>query len=220
MDAYAASPWRRPHRETATSQVESFEQFVAVAMEAEGLIVSEAVKFPVQRKTRKTMHEEVQTHGYEVDLVGARSDRLILATVKSFLGSRGVVAEDVMGTGGVKKSRDLYMLLNDLVIRSGVVTAAAERYGYSTDQVVLRLYVGRFAAPVKRTHEPRIREWAATQVVGGGPIEVYGLSDVIDAVRDAAASKTYRNNPVLVTMKVLDAAGLLVGTDTSAVEGD
>ncbi len=35
----------------------------------------------------------VQTHGYEVDLVGARSDRLVLATVQSYLGSRGVVAD-------------------------------------------------------------------------------------------------------------------------------
>jgi hypothetical protein len=200
--------------------MESFEQFVAVAMEAEGLIVSEAVKFPVPRQTRKAMYDEVQTHGYEVDLVGARADRLVLATVKSFLGSRGVVAEHVMGTGPDRKSRDLYMVLNDPVIRAGVVTAAAKRYGYAEEQVTLRLYVGRFAAPVKRTHEPAIREWAATQIVGGGPIEVYGLSDVIQAVRTAAASKTYRDNPVLVTMKVLDAAGLLVGMDTSGVDSD
>ncbi len=80
--------------------MESFEQFLAVALEAEGLIVSEAVKFPVRRQTRKVLHDEVQTHGYQVDLVGARADRLVLATVKSFLGSRGVVAEHVMGTGG------------------------------------------------------------------------------------------------------------------------
>jgi len=53
-----------------------------------------------------------------------------------------------------------------------------------------------------------------------GPIEVYGLSDVIAAVRTAAASKTYRDNPVLVTMKVVNAAGLLVATDTSTVGDD
>ncbi len=200
--------------------MESFEQFVAVALEAEGLIVSEAVKFPVTRKTGKVVHDEVQTHGYEVDLVGARADKLVLATVKSFLGSRGVVAEHVMGTGGDRKFRSLYLLLNDPVIRTGVVTAAAERYGYRQDQVWVRLYVGRFAAPVKNTHEPAIRAWAATQVVGGGPIEVYGLPDVIASVRNAAASKTYRDNPVLVTMKVLDAAGLLRDTDTSGVVGD
>ena len=44
--------------------------------------------------------------------------------------------------------------------------------------------------------------------------------DVIDRVREAAASKTYRDNPVLVTMKVLAAAGLLQGADTTAVAGD
>ena len=185
-------------------------------MESEGLIVSEAVKFPVQRQTKKAAYSEIQTHGYEVDLVGARANRLVLATVKSFFGSRGVVAEHVMGTGGPQAARNLYLLLNDAAIRAGVVAAAADRYGYSEDQVALRLYVGRFAAPVKGTHEPVIREWAASQVVGSGPIEVYGLADVIAAVRTAARSKTYRDNPVLVTMKVLESAGLLAALEEAS----
>jgi hypothetical protein len=199
--------------------MESFEQFVAVAMEAEGLIVSEAVKFPVERQTRKAAYTERQTHGYEVDLVGARADRLVLATVKSFFGSRGVVAEHVMGSGGDLRSRNGYILLNDPQVRDSVVAAAADRYGYATSDVYVRLYVGRFAAPSKGTHEAAIREWAAEQQVGGGPIEVFGLDDVTSAVRAVAASKTYRNNPVLVTMKVLDAAGLLK-TDTSGIDAD
>lgn len=91
----------------AGKNVESFEQFVAVALEYEGLVVSEAVKFPVQRITEKRGYEERQTHGYEVDLIGARADRLVLATVKSFLGSRGVVSEHVMGTDGPRRSRGL-----------------------------------------------------------------------------------------------------------------
>jgi hypothetical protein len=202
------------------SPMESFEQFVAVAMETEGLVVSEAVKFPVQRKVSKLAREETQTHGYEVDLIGARADHLVLATVKSFFGSRGVVAEHVMATGGSPRSRRLYMLLNDPVIRTSVVAAAAKRYGYTRDQVTLRLYVGRFAAPASGTHEAAIRAWAARQKVGSGAVEVFGLSDVVDLVRKAAASKTYRDNPVLVTMKVLDAAGLLVRTDTSGVTAD
>jgi hypothetical protein len=200
--------------------MESFEQFVAVAMESEGLVVSEAVKFPVKRKTRKVAHDELQTHGYEVDLIGARADKLVLATVKSFLGSRGVAAEHVMGTGGRPSARRRYLLLNDDEIRSAIVWAAAQRYGYNEKQVVLRLYVGRFAAPSTGTHETAIRDWANAQHVGCGPIEVYGLSDVVEAARTAAASKTYRDNPVLVTMKVLNAAGLLVHTDTSGVPGD
>ena len=187
--------------------MESFEQFVALAMETEGLVVSSAVKFPVPRPTRKARYAEVQTHGYEVDLVGARSDRLVLATVKSFFGSRGVVAEDVTGAGGNERSGRLYALLNDADLRDAVTRAAARRYGYDSRQVVLRLYVGKFAAPVAGTHEKAIRAWCAKQKAGGGPIEFYGIKDILDAVVGASRLKTYRDNPVLVTMKVLAAAG-------------
>ena len=43
--------------------MEAFEAFVAIALENEGLVVSEAIKFPVQRPTKKAIHEEIQTHG-------------------------------------------------------------------------------------------------------------------------------------------------------------
>ena len=66
--------------------MEAFESFVAVALEAQGLVVSSAVKFPVRLQTRRADHVEVQRHGYEVDLVGARADRLVLATLTSYLG--------------------------------------------------------------------------------------------------------------------------------------
>ncbi|MCA1704080.1 MAG: hypothetical protein LC808_12775 [Actinobacteria bacterium] len=46
--------------------------------------MSEAVKFPVSRQTSKISYEEHQTHGFEVDLIGARADKLVLATVKSY----------------------------------------------------------------------------------------------------------------------------------------
>jgi hypothetical protein len=188
--------------------VEAFEQFVAVALETEGFVVSPAVKFPVQLATRKAAYEEIQTHGYEVDLVAARSDRLVLATVKSFFGSRGVVAEQVMGTAD-SPWRRLYLLLNEPSVRDGVVNAAATRYGYPTSQVQLRLYVGRFAGPSKGHHETQIRAWCETQIVGAGPIQVAGLAEVVDKVMRAASHHQYRDNPVLVTMKVLHAAGLL-----------
>jgi hypothetical protein len=64
--------------------MEAFEQFVAVALESEGFVVSSAVKFDVSRTTRKAAYTEVQKHGYEVDLIGARANHLVLATVKSF----------------------------------------------------------------------------------------------------------------------------------------
>src|SRR6059036_3645779 len=46
--------------------MEAFESFVALALESEGLVVSEALKFPVTQQTTSGL----QTHGYLVDLLG------------------------------------------------------------------------------------------------------------------------------------------------------
>jgi hypothetical protein len=189
--------------------VEAFESFVALALEAERLVVSESIKFPVTRPVAKAARHEVQTHGYEVDLVGARADRLVLATVKSFFGSRGVASEDVTGQTSNRVARGLYRLLNEPDVRDAVIEAAAERFGYQPSQVHLRLYVGRFAGPTQGHHEKRIRDWCASQIAGAGPIEVFGVEDVVSKVRTAAAQRQYRDNAVLVTMKVLEAARLL-----------
>src|SRR3954462_11522425 len=121
--------------------MEAFEAFVALALETEQLVVSEAVKFPVQQQTTSGL----QTHGYEVDLVGARADRLVLTSVKSYFGSRGVAADHLMGQSAKAEVNKRYALINDEELRTAVVAAAAKRFGYSTDQVRLRLYVGRFA---------------------------------------------------------------------------
>lgn len=192
--------------------VEAFESFVALALEDEGLVVSESVKFPVRLRTRRKDHAEFQTHGYEVDLVGARSDRLVLASVKSYLGSHGVVAEHVTGESRDERARKRYSLLNRPEVRAPVIKTAAERYGYRIKQVELRLYVGRFSPG---THEERVRKWAGRQRVGAGPIAVYGLDDVVGIVRRMAVSRTYRDNPVLVTMKVLEAARMLSAPSSS-----
>jgi len=186
--------------------VEAFEQFVALAMESEGLVVSSALKFPVKRRTRKVAYEEWQTHGFEVDLVAARADRLVLATVKSFFGSRGVVAAHVRGESADPKANALYALLNDVHIRDTVVASAAERFGFALDRVEIRLYVGRFATS---TAETEIQAWCEGQVVGSGPITVIGAGEVVKVVREVARSKQYRDNAVLATLKVLDAAGEL-----------
>jgi hypothetical protein len=210
------------HRSPAVSvpPMEAFESFVGLALEGEGFVVSPAIKFDVRLPTRKAAYPETQTHGYEVDLVAARADRVVLATVKSFFGSRGVVAEHVTGRTTNERGRKLYLLLNDEEIRKAVVTSAARRYGYRRNQVELRLYVGRFAGPTKGQHEIEIRKWAAGQRVGRGSIKVLGADEVVDKVRKAAARKQYRDNPVLVTMKVLEAAGLLTAEIPDSVEGD
>jgi hypothetical protein len=178
--------------------MEAFESVVALTLEAEEFVVSGAVKFPVTRRTAKAMHKEVQTHGYEVDLVAARADMLVLATVKSFFGSRGVAAEDVAGEGRYSTH---YKLLNDLLIRDEVVAAAAARYGYSKDRVRLRLYAGRFAGPRTGAHEARIREMSG--------FEVFGAEEIASKLIAAAASKQYRDSPALAAVKLLQAAGLV-----------
>lgn len=185
--------------------MEAFEQFVAVSLEAERYVVSGSVKFPVKRRVNKTERVEVQTHGYEVDLIGARADSLVLATVKSFFGSRGVQAAEVTGKGG---STGLYRLLNDRVIRAGVIKGAAERYGYREDQVSLRLYAGKFAGRNGADREP-IERWCQRQRAGKGAIEVVPLESVVSKVREASRGGTYLNNSIIVSLKVLAAAGLL-----------
>ncbi len=185
--------------------MEAFESFVALALETEGLVVSEALKFPVTQQTTSGL----QTHGYEVDLVGARADRLVLASVKSFFGSAGVHADHVAGTAAKPAFNKRYALLNNPVVRETVIERAAERFGYPVTQVEMRLYVGKFAGAKTGAHAKRIHAWCAAQRVGAGPIKVVGVSEVVAQVRDVAAAKQYRDNAALVAMKVLEAAGAL-----------
>ena len=54
-----------------------------------------------------------------------------------------------------------------------------------------------------------MREWCSRQCVGSGPIKVIGVQEVVAQVSGVAATTEYRDNPALVAMKVLDAAGAL-----------
>jgi hypothetical protein len=190
--------------------VEAFEQFVAIYLEQQKYVVSSAVKFPITRQTGKQGRVEIQTHGYEVDLIAARADHLILATVKSYLGSRGVVADHVIGSSDNTRANKLYVILNDIEIRRSIVRQAAKRYGYKYSQVQLGLFVGRFSGPTVGEHERRVRVWANRQRGGTSPILVLSLADMVDTVIHAATdAKQYRDNPVLMTMRLLNAAELL-----------
>jgi hypothetical protein len=201
--------------------VESFEQFVAVYLEQQGYVVSSAVKFPFTRQTGRRGYPEFQTHGYEVDLIAARGDDLILATVKSFLGSRGVVADHVIGSSSDTRANKLYVILNDREIRRSIVRQAAKRYGYEYSQVQLGLFVGRFSGPTVGEHERRVRIWCNRQRVGTRPIKVFSLADMVETVIHAATdAKQYRDNPVLMTMRLLNAAGQLKTPLSSAADLD
>jgi hypothetical protein len=188
--------------------VEAFESFVAVALEREGFVVSEAVEFPVQLQTRKAAYQEMQTHGYEVDLVAARADRLVLATVKSFFGSRGVVADHVTGettTSGAGSSIYSTTARFETKLFPRRRSATATRSGTCSYACMSAASQRRRSAPMKHAYERGQR----SNTSAAGPSRFFGLDEVVGKVRAAAAHKQYRDNPVLVTMKVLEAAGLL-----------
>lgn len=122
------------------------------------------------------------------------------------------MAEDVRGDSATESAKGLYAMLNDEVGRAALLHGACERYGYRPEQVEMRLYAGHFAGEIKRDHERRVRQWCADHVVGGGPIQVFGIREVARAARRVASSKTYRDNPALVAIRVMEAAGMLVPT--------
>ncbi len=190
--------------------MDAFKSIVAMTLEDKGFVVSVAVKFPLRRRTRRPAHEEVQQPLRAVDLVGARHDRLVLATVRPYLGSRGAVAKEVMGVARQSASNAGYALLNDPEVRDTILASASDRYGYPTGLVEFRLYAGKFASPARGGHERAIRAWCAEQRIGYGPIAVHDVGDVAQAARRLAQSRPHRDNPTLVTIQVLEAAGLLI----------
>ena len=183
--------------------MEAFESFVALAPETKGLVVSEALKFDIARQTTSGQ----QTHGYEVDLVGARHDLLVLASVKSYCGSRGVHADEVAGTFARASNNRRYSLLNQPEIRDRALEMAAEvrlqaRPGRASalrrearrqtrDSRCPRARVVRQAAGRARQHQSRRRRRCRRPRARGRHPQ---------AVPDNAA---------LVALKVLDAAGAL-----------
>ena len=187
--------------------MESFEQLCKVALEAEQFVVTSNVKFFVRRRTRRAAYEEFQEHGYEVDLVGARGDRIVLAEVKSYFGSRGVNSQGFRGLADETRRTDFerYKLLNDPELLAEVTDQACALYGYERGQAEIRLYVGKFAGG----HEQPIREHL--EAFRNPRVRVVALGEIVDAVVALAGRRTYTDDPVVTTVKALAAAGRLPG---------
>lgn len=173
--------------------MESFESLVALAMQAENLAVSGPTKFKIKMLSNNQNQEVYQTHGYEVDVIGMRQDKLVLASVKSFFGSGGVKGKELVG------DNKGYKMLNNLALREKMVAEAASIYGYEIDQVEMRFYAGMFS----KGSEQIVRDWCETQIVGGGPIQVFNLIEVMDTVKELAQSSTYIDDAALVAVKAM-----------------
>jgi hypothetical protein len=85
-------------------------------------------------------------------------------------------------------------MLNDPVVRQGILDGACSRYGYSPGQVEFRLYAGRFAAAKGGVEEQAVRNCCADTLIGSGPIKVYGVTEVAARARQVANTKQYRDN--------------------------
>lgn len=188
--------------------MEAFEHVVKVYLESLGYVVTGGVKFPVRRRiVKKSGKIERQEHGYEVDLVAARHDRLILGSVKSFFGSRGVNRQGFPGIADKSKRTHFkrYTMLNDRVIRNGIFKGAAKLYGYPKSRISMALYVGKFC----RTDEDLVRSHLGVPLRSRPSINVVGLSEIVKELQLLADRRTYINDPVVMTLKVLKSAGLL-----------
>lgn len=138
--------------------------------------------------------------------MGARADRLVLASVKSYLGSHGVVAEHVTGETRDERARKRYSLLNRREVRGPVIKAAAKCYGYRAGQVELRLYVGKFSTGARGYRDNPVLVTRSRSVVGQlGSVSVRVRSAFMGSPMWSVSSGRRPSR----TMKVLEAAGML-----------
>lgn len=196
--------------EPGDSGLESFGQVAKVFYEGRGYVVTSNVKFPVLKQTKRAAYAEFQEHGYEIDLVAARAQSLVLASVKSYLSSTGVQPQGFKGLADESKTTHFnrYTIFNDPYVRKQVVAKAAERYGYPVNQVQLALCVGKFAYK-HGSGEARIRQHLGRMEVGAGPVHVFNLEEIVDGVLQASRASTYHDDPVIMTVKALTVSGRL-----------
>jgi len=162
-------------------------------METKGYAVTSGVKFPVRIKTKKATREEFQTHGYEVDLVAARREELILLSVKSFFGSKGFAYRALMEES----------LFGRKDVLEGVLSEVQLRYGYDRKQIKIWLAVGRFKTGNQSLITQHLHKLSQTTV----PMRLVLLQEIVDGILIAARKKTYLDDPVIVTLKCLIESG-------------
>jgi hypothetical protein len=190
------------------SSLEAFEHVVKVYLEHQGYVVTNNVKFYVRRQTGRRAYPEFQTHGYDVDIVAARENELLLGSVKSYFGSQGVTRGFFKGLseGGARHLHARATIFNESDVRKGIVEEAKRIYGYPVSKIHMALFVGRFAGG---THEEDIRQHLRRVKVGGKSVEVVGIQEIADTLLQIAESKTYHDDAVVMTLKVLRAANKL-----------
>jgi hypothetical protein len=173
--------------------MEAFEHVTKVWLEGQGYVVSGGVKFPVKILTKKASRIEHQTHGYEMDLVAAKKKELVLVSVKSFFGSKGFSLNFLLQE----------RFLNNPDILKGILQEAQKRYGYKRSEIRFLLCVGRLHKHDREAILEHLQKITAIK------IDLVDAETIGDGILRAAKSKTYINDPVIVTIKCLMEAGKL-----------
>ena len=189
--------------------MESFVAVVAAALEAENYVVSGPITIKWFSKGEPKVKGQ-QPNRLEIDLVAARGDRLVLATVKSFFGSGGVFPKDVIGQGSGASG---YTMINDVKKRAELIELAAEKFGYKVKDVEVRLYAGKYAG---LNGENEIREWAAKQILGGGPLQVVNALQLSQVINALAQESHYQNNVAIAFAKTQIEAQLIRAREDKA----
>jgi hypothetical protein len=189
--------------------MESFEAVVATALEAENYVVAGPITIKWFSEGHPKKKGE-QPNRLEIDLVAARGDRLVLATVKSFFGSGGVFPKDVMGTG---RGASGYTMINDKKKRAELIELVAAKYGYDVKDIEVRLYAGKFAGA---QGEQAIRDWAAEQQLGGGVLQVVNALQLSKVIFALAKESHYQNNVAIAFAKTQLEAELIEAKELKA----
>jgi len=176
--------------------MESFEHVTRVWMETQGYVVSSGVKFPVRLRTKKKAQEEYQVHGYEIDLVGARRNKLILVNVKSYFGSHGLTLERL------EKEK----LFGNSIVLDGVLEGAMNRYGFKKNLIELWVVAGKVTSGRRTKIESFLKHFAASHRL---KTKLITVETIAEGLASQATKKMYINDPVIATVKCLHAAKLL-----------
>ncbi len=181
---------------------EATEHLVRLHLESQGYVVSTNVKIRLERRISTARGFQKQRTPFEVDLVAVnpKSGDRILGDVKSYFGSRGVGARHFKKLGG-RQSRLVkrMKLANDRRLAKRILRELEERYGGSFRIV---LYAGKMV----KGERTRVVEFLKRR-----GIEVVHFDDVMGGLVSHIRSqgKTYFNDQVIQTIKILDALKML-----------
>jgi len=90
-------------------------------------------------------------------------------------------------------------MFNERRVRNGVLKAASDRYGYPKGKIQFALFCGKFTA----CDEAVVRRHLRAMKVGAGPIWVIGPKQIVEGIIGFPKNRTYINDPVLATLKLL-----------------